>query len=246
MNLTLSYILFLIDVDSFEDIFLQNLKKDEKMSHNLLSSLFNFVFKTFFSKAGESIVWDRSDSIIVLYPFPNPTLDQDVKKFSCSIARHIKRAIDENIKDFTVTIGIGSFYPDIMDIKNSYKEALTAIKVGKSVWGNNGVYHYDDLGVYRILAQFHDKKELESFVDKTIGNLLDYDKKKNTKLLFTLEQLLANNNNQKLTAEKMFIHPKTLAYRIKNIEEILGVSLNNAECRFSLHMALKILAMVDI
>ena len=94
---------------------------------------------------------------------------------------------------------MGSFCPDIMEIHNSYREALTAIRVGKAVWGKDGVYHYDNLGVYRLLYQFPDRLELFKYADTIVGKLIKYDQEKGAKLIQTLENYLSNNNNQSST-----------------------------------------------
>ena len=240
LDLTLPYLLYVIEVDSFEETYLEILRRDEEKAHNLLNALFNLIYNTVVSKARESIVWDRSGRIIVLYPIRKGRTD--VKKYSKDLAREIWHEVNQNIKDITVTIGIGSFYPDIMDISKSYWEACLAIEIGRHACGNNGVYHYEELGVYQLLAQFPDKKILNQFVDREIGKLIAYDKKKNTKLLPTLEQLLISNN-LKAVAEKLYIHPKTLTFRKKRIEEVLGVSLDDAEVRLSLLIAIKIFHM---
>lgn len=254
IDFNLSYILFYIDIDSFEEVFLKKLKRDEKKSHSLMEDLFKSVFTTFFSKAKDSIIWERSDSIIVLYPAKEyitkdsegNVIEKNLKENSLSLAKQIKDKIDDHIKDFTISIGIGSFYPDVMDISKSYREAQEAIRLGKLIWGNNRVYHYDDLGIYKILMQCDDRHELQVFVNKTIGRLLEYDKKKNTQFYTTLEYLIKNDFNLKIVGEKLFIHPKTVSYRKKKIEEILGISLDNMEERFSVFIALKIRDIIDM
>lgn len=51
---------------------------------------------------------------------------------------------------------------------------------------------------------------------------------------------MENDGNLKITSEKMFLHSKTISYRRDKIEEILGISFNNMEEKFSIYMALKI------
>ena len=43
----------------------------------------------------------------------------------------------------------------------------------------------------------------------------------------SLEELMQNNGSRKETAEKLFLHRNTMAYRVKKIEEILGCSLGD-------------------
>lgn len=242
MDLSREYLLFLLDVDSFEEVFLQRLKKDERESHLLLSRLFEFVFRTFFSKAGDSIVWAQSDSIYVLYPI-SKDIQQDkkcIRKVATDLANQIKEIVGKNLKEFTFTIGLGNFYPDILQVSRSYYEAKEAIRLGKLIWGHDGVYHYDDLETYNILMQCSNEKNLKRFVSRKLGELIKHDRLNKSNLVETLKVYLEMDCNIKATADELFIHPKTVVYRRNQIEEILNVSLSDVEAKFSLFMALKI------
>lgn len=232
VDLNKEYLFFLLDIEPFE----------QKTSHKSLSKLFKFVFGTFFSKASDSIVWSNNDKIFILYPMPKEVQrDKDsIRKTTKNIGHDIKQRVDENIKEFSFTIGIGNFYSDIMEQKKSYHEAKEAIRLGKLIWGNDGVYHYNELETYNILMQCSNEKNLKEFVNIKIGSLLNHDKKYNTRLVATLKNILENDCNIKETSEKMFLHRKTVAYRRDQIEEILNISLNDMEEKFSIYMALKI------
>ena len=243
-NLEKGYILLLFNIDSIDDIFP---KRGLKESYTLLRKALTVIFKTYFSTSKEMIVWNRSNNIIILHPLPED-LDEKksgqfknkLKTFSYDTAEKIKNIVEENIENISVTIGIGTYYPEITDLCKGYKEAVTAVKTGKLTWGKEGVYHYEDLGIYRIISNYPDKAELKAFVNETLGALIQYDEKNNTHLLITLEEMLNHHGNQKITAAKLFVHPKTLAYRKNRIQDILGISLDHAEHVLNIYMALKI------
>jgi purine catabolism regulator len=70
--------------------------------------------------------------------------------------------------------------------------------------------------------------------------LLEYDRKRKGSLLITLEKFLATKSVIKKSAEELFIHVKTMEYRLKKIEEILGVDLSDSEVCLELNIAIKI------
>ncbi len=248
LDLTNPYILILINIESLDAIFPWQNKKE---TYKSLRKAFKLVFRTFFPTAKDSIVWSRSKSIIVLYPLAPEYRDKEtdypgsIEDYSRHVAGRIKTAIENNIENINITVGLGRFYGNITELCNSYKEAVTAIKTGKSIWGTNRIYHYDDLGFYRILEKYPNKVELSNYAKEVLNPLIEYDQKNQSQLLQTLEQLMANCGNQKATAEKLFVHNKTLAYRKKKIEEILNLSLNDAEDVFNICIALRIMKVMD-
>lgn len=246
IDLSDSYLLFLIEIDKLDRIFSAEFEKRKVQTHNILTDLFNVVFNSFFSKSYESIIWNSNKNIFVLYPIKNENIDSNrsIKNLSVNIANNIKNRVDLYVKEFTISIGVGKFYSDILDINKSYNEAKEALRIGKIVWGNNNVYHFDDVETYNILMRSGSTEELEMFVEQKIGKLIDYDKKRNTELVATLVELLDCNGNIKVASKKMFLHPKTVSYRRDRIEKILDMSLSNMEEKFSLYMALKIKALL--
>ncbi|MBV1759056.1 MAG: PucR family transcriptional regulator ligand-binding domain-containing protein [Dethiosulfatibacter sp.] len=246
IDLSGSYLLFLIEIDKPDRIFSTQFEKRKVQTHNILTDLFNVVFNSFFSKAYESIIWNRNKNIFVLYPFKNENIDnsKSIKDLSINIANNIKNKVDLHVKEFTISIGVGKFYSDVLDINKSFNEAKEALRIGKTVWGNNKVYHYDDVETYNILMRSGSNEELKMFVEQKIGKLIDYDKKRNTELVATLIELLDCNGNIKTASKKMFLHPKTVSYRRDRIEKILDISLENMEEKFSIYMALKIKALL--
>jgi DNA-binding PucR family transcriptional regulator len=56
-------------------------------------------------------------------------------------------------------------------------------------------------------------------------------------LLRTLEIYFQENESLTLAAEKLFIHANTLRNRLKKIESILGVELNQADVRVRFYVA---------
>jgi len=79
-----------------------------------------------------------------------------------------------------------------------------------------------------------------TFYEETIGTLVDYDEKKGSNLKYTLEVYLQCGQNTQSTADKLFIHRHTLRYRLKRIEEIAGVNLQQSDHVFNLQIGLKL------
>ena len=79
----------------------------------------------------------------------------------------------------------------------------------------------------------------KEYTNGILSQLLEYDKKNEGHLLETLETLIAHMGVRNTTAESLFLHRNTLAYRIKKIESLCGYSLDDSDNLFKLGLALK-------
>jgi purine catabolism regulator len=189
-----------------------------------------------------TIVGLRKDTLVVLYPVDaiDDFQESCSKKKSVPIAEQILKQLNQSFDDNCFTIGMGRFHKGIRGIQSAYSEAANAAQLGMAVWGKGKCIHFDDLGIYRILGQFHDGKELESLYAESIGKIVDFDRNNQSRLLETLSEYFHNNYVLTETAERLFIHINTLKYRLQNIELLTGCSISNAEERLRLHIGLKI------
>jgi PAS domain S-box-containing protein len=137
-------------------------------------------------------------------------------------------------------IGIGDYFDSLTHFCLRFKHAQSAVRIGKGIWNQQKVYHFDDCGVYQVLIPFSDSDESEEFIKKALGPLLEYDKKNQTELVDTLEKILSGLSLKEV-AEQMFFHYKTIQSRKQRIENILNVSLDSSEVRMILGTAVRLL-----
>jgi len=136
--------------------------------------------------------------------------------------------------------GIGRIARELQEIPLSFREAQQALEIGHRLFGNGSLHSFAHLGIYRLLFHLYRHDELSDFYRETLGSLLDSDARNNGALIDTLEGFFQCNGNLSETARVMHLHRNSLLYRLGRIEEILGRSLEDAELRLSLQIALKI------
>ncbi|MDI4645880.1 PucR family transcriptional regulator [Cohnella hashimotonis] len=102
---------------------------------------------------------------------------------------------------------------------------------------------YNQLGVYQLLYLLPESEQVIEFLDRIVKPIVDYDGKHNTQLLKTLQCYLQHNENGKLTAEALFSHYNTVAYRIERVYELLGLDPEKVNDRLQLHLAVKLYEM---
>lgn len=102
---------------------------------------------------------------------------------------------------------------------------------------------YNQLGVYQLLYLLPESEQVAEFLDRIVNPILEYDRKQNTQLFKTLECYLRHNENGKATAEALFSHYNTVAYRIERVYELLGLDPENVNDRLQIHLAVKLYEM---
>ncbi|HEY7355121.1 MAG TPA: helix-turn-helix domain-containing protein, partial [Ktedonobacterales bacterium] len=188
------------------------------------------------------ILWERSDSLVALLSEPCARQSQPalVRQASMQFARQINEELHLAGGEDCSTIGVGRAYSDPLKLHLSYEESRQALTIGAKVWGSGAVTHFEDLGVYRILHHHPDKAELDNFAEEVLGKLIEYDRKRNTDLVDTLDVLMDCNLNISVAARRLYLHYNSLRYRLQKIEELIGPFVDDAHQRFNLQFALRI------
>lgn len=135
-------------------------------------------------------------------------------------------------------IGNGKTYSDVRYIRKSYLEALEVIEMMVFLNAETVSCSYESLGIYRYIKLMYEKNMNDEYYNEKIIQLMIYDKKNKTELVKTLWFYLKHNCRTGLTAKKLYIHPNTLTYRIKQIEEISKIDFEDAHERVELYAEL--------
>ena len=120
------------------------------------------------------------------------------------------------------------------------------MKYGDMIYGKNSVCDINGLGVYRLITQFQNKEQLLSFIPLSIRKLIEYDAETGSNLLETLDVYLSSDCNSVKAAQIMYLHYKTLAYRINKIKSLMEIDSLEGDIRLELQLAIKIIKLTDI
>jgi purine catabolism regulator len=96
-------------------------------------------------------------------------------------------------------------------------------------------------GVADLLHDLRDAPELHAFVDEQLGPLLSDGSARSRALLETLEAYLAAGGRKAQAARALHLERQSLYLRLRRIEELLGVSLEDEDAVLGLHLALRAL-----
>ena len=80
------------------------------------------------------------------------------------------------------------------------------------------------MGIFKLLCQLSDEKEMMEYVPESLRkNYIITKKQQRQDLILTLKTYLEHNQNLTKTAQDLYIHYKTAAYRIERISQITGI-----------------------
>ncbi|MFD0745566.1 PucR family transcriptional regulator [Phytohabitans flavus] len=140
-----------------------------------------------------------------------------------------------------VNVGVGGVCRGLSDFARSYAEARLAVETTIRMTRLGGVVAFRDLGIQRLLSRVADVGDLRAFAADVLGELIAHERNNSTDYLSTLSVYFQENDSPKRTAKIMYLHPNTVTYRIRRVEEITGLSLSSYRDRLTVQVALEII-----
>jgi len=138
-----------------------------------------------------------------------------------------------------VAIGVSEPREAPVHATHAYREAVDATTIGRALLGAGGAIGYSQVGAYRYLVQIGPDNAPRDRMRAAVDLLIEYDGRRRTSLLDTLERYLAERRSVIESARSLFIHPNTLRQRLARIEELTGIELDRDDL-LSLELAIKL------
>ena len=160
------------------------------------------------------------------------TTNEDLEK--------IARSVEDTLKNelfIKSVIGIGTVAEHLRELADAYKEAQTAIDVGKVFDTEKSIINYENLGIGRLIYQLPTtlcEIFLSEVFKKSSIDALDQE------TLFTINKFFENNLNVSETSRKLFVHRNTLVYRLEKIKKLTGLDLRQFDHAIVFKVALMV------
>ncbi len=193
-----------------------------------------------------AIVVEQGDFLILLPNCEKHQSGASLRKVLQPLAEAIYVLIKQVLGECPVLITFGGFYDSIQGLRNSYDEAKATLRICQNQVLHQSIVWYDDAALYVLLDRIAEQPDTHQWFERTIGSLLDYDRENGTSLVQTLEAYFDANQQIQPAAYHLFVHPKTLKYRLRRIEEILGTNPFSAEQHLSYYLACKLARMLGV
>ncbi len=174
---------------------------------------------------------NETDIAVIKQITPNTTVE-DLEK----LGKQMEDALKSELF-IKVVVGFGTVAEHLRGLADAYKEAQTAIDVGKVFDTEKSVINYENLGIGRLIYQLPTTLcEIflgEVFRKNTIDSL-------DQETLFTINKFFENNLNVSETSRKLFVHRNTLVYRLEKIKKLTGLDLRQFDHAIVFKVALMV------
>lgn len=219
---------------------------DKLTSHKQRQRQYKYLRELIEFYQGDAIIRERSNANIVLWKIhQKDDNDREWLKRIRTTVNHIQEKFNKYNEKLAVQVGIGNVAQHALDLSQTYQEAQDSLELGQLYNHGNFVISFSELGVYRLLYQFKDVSVLKNFIPQTLKRLLNYDHSVKNDLIETLKVFLQTNQNASKTAQALFVHYKTVTYRIDRIKEITGINFDDPEETLAIQVGFKILDVLE-
>ena len=191
------------------------------------------VIQNLFPDKSKDFVFNITETDIVLVKEIKNTVDsKDLEKLARSIADTLSGEFYTR-----VNVGIGNPVVGVKELARSFKEAQTALEVGKVFDTEKDVINYETLGIGRLIYQLPTTL-CEMFLQEVFkrGSLESLDRE----TLMTIQAFFENNLNVSETSRKLFVHRNTLVYRLEKIKKLTGLDLREFDHAITFKVALMV------
>jgi purine catabolism regulator len=137
---------------------------------------------------------------------------------------------------FVVTAG--TLVPDFATVDRTMREARQVMAALDGTATPRQVHRLEDAHVRGLLTLLADDERLVSFSDRELDRLRRADEKYDGRLEQALRALLDHPANKTAAAACLAVSRPVLYERLAQVEQLLGVDLDDGETRTSLHLAL--------
>ncbi|WDV47229.1 helix-turn-helix domain-containing protein [Clostridiaceae bacterium M8S5] len=214
-------------------------KNDRKRYIRLIKYYYKIITiksKKYFSN---SIVFIKNDNIIIIYKIDSK--DRSIiEKFLEELNNERNSMFLSKYENIVLKAGISNIIECLDNFNQSYNNTIQALNMAKNTKNILHYLFYEDLEIKKFLLS-NDLDELKDFVDRTLGNLINYKKVSKNEFMKTLEVYIRSNGSWTYTKDLLHIHGNTLSYRLNKIMKILDVNLDNYKQRLKLQIAFEIL-----
>ena len=183
-------------------------------------------------KLQDFVISINETDIAVVKQISGTTTAEELEKIAAGMEETLKNEL--NIK---CVIGIGTVSDHLRELADSYKEAQTAIDVGKVFDTEKSIINYEKLGIGRLIYQLPTtlcEIFLSEVFKKNSMDSLDQE------TLFTINKFFENNLNVSETSRKLFVHRNTLVYRLEKIKKLTGLDLREFDHAIIFKVALMV------
>ncbi|MEJ8281532.1 helix-turn-helix domain-containing protein [Pseudonocardia spirodelae] len=126
------------------------------------------------------------------------------------------------------------------DLRRAHAEAADVAAAARALGRRTGHADFASLGAVGAVVRDRTGTTSREIVRRHLGPVLDYDRRRRTRLADTLWHWFTAGELLAPAAEALSVHPNTVRQRLERVDDLLGGAWRTPEGRFHLHLALRL------
>jgi purine catabolism regulator len=192
-----------------------------------------------FQVVGVAAVAPWRSGFLLLLPTAPDNLARDLD-VAAELLDRIRGAAERVGPGARVHLAVSSPVGGAGELGHGLQEADQALEVARRLDIVDRPLLFEHLGVYRVLLGGSGSRHRRDFVEDALGPLVRYDAEHGTDLVTTLRAYVQADYNANQAARRLYVHPNTLAYRLRSIRRLLGGDPARGDLRLQVELALKL------
>lgn len=135
-------------------------------------------------------------------------------------------------------VGVGATVTQPNEARSSLVEATRVAEAAQGMDDDRPYLRASDLRLRGLLQMLRGNLEVQTFAERELGPLLEYDRKHGTNLVSVLRSFLECGRNKTAAAEHAHVSRPWMYERLSRVERVLGVELDSEDVCVSLQVAL--------
>lgn len=160
--------------------------------------------------------------------------------------------LNKLLNEMSCICGSSRAFYNICELRNAYIQASKAAEIGNKIRNlknplffpkieDTNIYEYNNLYFYHMIECTSKEVTLESLCAPELLKLIAYDEKNGTDNYKVLYTYLESSKKTVETANILHMHRNNVNYRIKRIEELFDINLDDSEFCLKLQLSFRVL-----
>ena len=171
------------------------------------------------SRVPDAVVIGTGSNLTALVP------DQS----SDALAERIERIRSQLGPSGSVTAGIGAQAMGVRDFAVSRGGAELCLDLAQRLGRANVTLVRDELGLLAFFVDTRNPGELLGNTQRVLGPVIEHDRLRGGALVQTLTEYLESGCDISVASAKLFVHPNTVKYRLRQAQDMCGFDLRNPD-----------------
>lgn len=160
-------------------------------------------------------------------------------KNNSGILPEARLALEKLCQDHTLCAGCSDVFSVLFNLRLFYNQAVSALFTASLLPAAGPIFEYEDFKFYDMVLTLRNANQnvpdLKYYCSSTVMQIQAYDKSHGTDYFKTLWTYLNTNKNLIKTAQALYIHKNTAAYRVQKLKELFAIDMENDFAMFKLY-----------